>query len=73
MTEDEVFAEFFFTTIVIPAWRDAPGYKKFSKILSEYHALPGSKADRLEEFVRNYAWGEYTWGNICATREGRNP
>ena len=73
MTDDEIFAEFFFETIVIPTWRDAPGYTKFSEVLNAYNALSGSKADRLEEFVRNYSWGEYTWGDICATREGRNP
>ena len=67
MTDDEVFAEFYFTTVVIPTWRDVPGYKEFSEVLNTYYALPGSNVLRLEQFIR-----KYTWEQTRDIREGRN-
>ena len=62
VTEDEVFAEFYFTTIVVPVWRKFPDYLEISQALNAYYQLPGSKPNRLAEFVMgergkdNAAW-----------------
>ena len=71
MTEDEVFAEFYFTTIVVPVWRHFTDYLEISEALNAYQALPGSKPNRLSKFIEEHVW-EHMRVTGRAIREGRN-
>ena len=57
MTDDEVFAEFYFTTVVIPTWESIDGWEQLQDIdffhtcLAEYYKLPGSHRDRFEKYI----------------------
>jgi len=59
MTDDEVFAEFYFTTIVIPTWKSIVGWEQlrdmdfFHKYLGEYYKLPGSRHDRFVKYIES--------------------
>ena len=64
MTEDEVFAEFYFETVVIPTWMDFPRTTELSDTIIAYYKLPGSKPFRLESFI---ATGD--WMDRLSTRE----
>ena len=59
MTDDEVFAEFYFTTIVVPTWKSIVGWEQlqdmnfFHKCMAEYHKLPGSCPGRFLKYMES--------------------
>ena len=55
MTDDEVFAEFYFTTIVVPAWKQRWKLLRdpsdLRNCMETYNKLPGSYPNRLKMFI----------------------